>query len=1108
VSSAGKEQSLPPRRKRTGLLSRGRIMIVATALALLAGGWWLLTQRSTVQLGIVALKRAYRSQRPLEARISGFDYAPLRQARGGVQYPADDIARERAASLLLEAVFGNPGPAARHALGRHYLAQREFGKAADQFTLALRAAPHNAQLHNDQGVTLMEKSQGAATGAESGADIEQLALALEHFNQALALDHDLPEAVFNRALLYQRLRLPQQAREAWQRYLQLDAISPWADEARQNLRRLTEAQQQATPSAAELLQRLRQARQQGADGEAWQVINQHRDRVGSLAIHQLLDNYELALAAGDTNTAVHSLELLSYAGAVAEQMVGDRFISDLASFYQRQSAARQVELRAARAQMRAGQKQFDQTGIEEAKRLFAQAKEIFSRIGDKGEALLAEYMWAHCHREQAEMAARVAIHARLERVCAESKYEWLLTQILIADNSIQNGLANHSSVIRLSHQGAQMARANGDTNGLVKFLQQSAVSYLSIGDYHHSLSQYQAALFLLNQQPIDPMVRWAIYMSIAFPLNALGRSAAAAEYQREALRLAQAIGRPGPICRSHLNYAVTCGLLRDYDEAAKHARSAVDLANNLPEGVARRELLALAGLKLGEHYRQLGDFAQAAVHFAQVISLYDGLDTREAYEYLAHKGRLLTSLAQGGPASLETEIKLALELFERNRVKIREESNRNIFFDGEQDVYDIAIDFWYTQKRDERTAFELAERSRARSLLDLISDRPRLLSAAASDPAPEEAPSSLTLPEVQARLPEQSQIVQYAMLEDKLLIWVISRTQPLVSREQKISSRELNEEIAGYLRLIGQKPDGDQTAVGAAARRFYQLLIDPIAPLLDQKKQICFIPDKLLNQLPYAALIAPKSGRFLIEDYSIVFAPSATMFITCSEAALRKQAVKNEKLLAVGDPAFDRNIFSAQSYLKAMQEEAEVIGAFYPRSQRLIGAQATKRRLESAIAQVDLLHLALHCVVNQHSPMHSQLLLAAPDGGGDSTSETEGVLQAHEIYHLPLTRLRLVVLAACRSGVERYYRGEGMVGISRPFIAKGVPLVVASLWEVDPEATKDLMIRFHDFRKLKMQPTAEALRQSQLGLLQGSDPLYRQPYYWASFVTIGGYARF
>jgi CHAT domain-containing protein len=68
--------------------------------------------------------------------------------------------------------------------------------------------------------------------------------------------------------------------------------------------------------------------------------------------------------------------------------------------------------------------------------------------------------------------------------------------------------------------------------------------------------------------------------------------------------------------------------------------------------------------------------------------------------------------------------------------------------------------------------------------------------------------------------------------------------------------------------------------------------------------------------------------------------------------------------------------------------------------------------------------------------------------------------------------------------------------------------VVASLWAVDSDSTAELMIDFHQGRTIHNLPTAEALRQAQLHLLHGPDERYRQPYYWASFVTIGGRADF
>ena len=52
------------------------------------------------------------------------------------------------------------------------------------------------------------------------------------------------------------------------------------------------------------------------------------------------------------------------------------------------------------------------------------------------------------------------------------------------------------------------------------------------------------------------------------------------------------------------------------------------------------------------------------------------------------------------------------------------------------------------------------------------------------------------------------------------------------------------------------------------------------------------------------------------------------------------------------------------------------------------------------------------------------------------------------------------------------------------------------------------MINFHRHRKLESLPSVAALRRAQRDMLTDKDPRYRDPYYWASFVTIGGYADF
>jgi CHAT domain-containing protein len=105
-----------------------------------------------------------------------------------------------------------------------------------------------------------------------------------------------------------------------------------------------------------------------------------------------------------------------------------------------------------------------------------------------------------------------------------------------------------------------------------------------------------------------------------------------------------------------------------------------------------------------------------------------------------------------------------------------------------------------------------------------------------------------------------------------------------------------------------------------------------------------------------------------------------------------------------------------------------------------------------------------------------------------------------------LTRSKLAILSACRSGIERYYAGEGVIGLSRAFLGAGVPLVVASQWPVETESTEDLMVEFHRLRKVENLPTSSALRRAALHLIEGGR--YAAPYYWAAFFAVGGHASY
>src|SRR2546430_869153 len=88
------------------------LMIAAVAF----GVWRIFFHQSEVDKGLLALNAAYREQRPVEARISKFDYAPYLTTRGAGSEKINQNELRLAELMLIDALNKSPSPVARHAL--------------------------------------------------------------------------------------------------------------------------------------------------------------------------------------------------------------------------------------------------------------------------------------------------------------------------------------------------------------------------------------------------------------------------------------------------------------------------------------------------------------------------------------------------------------------------------------------------------------------------------------------------------------------------------------------------------------------------------------------------------------------------------------------------------------------------------------------------------------------------------------------------------------------------------------------------------------------------------------------------------------------------------
>ncbi|MCI0663205.1 MAG: CHAT domain-containing tetratricopeptide repeat protein, partial [Acidobacteria bacterium] len=632
----------------------------------------------------------------------------------------------------------------------------------------------------------------------------------------------------------------------------------------------------------------------------------------------------------------------------------------------------------------------------------------------------------------------------------------------------------------------ELSEQVGDKVGLIRSLILRGGFYRDFGKYHEALRISQRGMNLSDQFSAE--IRYAIgfYQNASLNLSSLGFFESARAFQLEAIKMAEETKSPRLRARSYIHLGAIYGKWKKYDEAISSIQRGIAIGRELAHDETGREFVHIGLLYLGNVYREAGRYGEALKAFDEVMGFYQRTG-RQIFHYAGLKGKLLTFIAQENVPAARVELDRVIRLYENYRQGIHEESNRNIFFDKEQGIYDVAIDFAYTKLDDPLEALRFSELCRARSLLDTTN---RGWKSITGPEAPDLKIETGFIPEgpdqIRMRMPDQIQLIEYAVVENRLIIWLISKAQ-IESREVKISETDLTARVKQYLELVSQPPGRDNQIWQERAADLYDNLIRPIEGLLDRRKQLCIIPDKILNRLPFGTLIARESGKLLLDEFRMLHSPSANFFLSATEKARQKSGFQQEHLLAVGNPDFFGGEFPKLKRLPSAEREAVAIAAYYKAPTLLVNSQAKKNVLIRELERADVVHLALHYEANSWSPMLSRMPMASSVPG-----DPEGSLHLYELYQLKSLQPRLVVLSACQTTAEDYMGGEGAIGVSRPFEASGIPLVVASLWPVDSVATSDLMIEFHRARKQSRLSTVDALKTAQLELFNKT-VRYRHP---------------
>lgn len=330
----------------------------------------------------------------------------------------------------------------------------------------------------------------------------------------------------------------------------------------------------------------------------------------------------------------------------------------------------------------------------------------------------------------------------------------------------------------------------------------------------------------------------------------------------------------------------------------------------------------------------------------------------------------------------------------------------------------------------------------------------------------------------------------------------------------------------------------------------YELVWEPLAPLLRNGDKVYFVPTGYLNRINFSALAA--DGVRLSEQYQLnQLSSTAELFrIKAFKKELYQDAAiyggisyneSNEDMLSAAstysikesDKGSTRSasrgaVVERLISLPGTGEEAVLIRKIL--NDVRINAEiydGTKANEESIKAfsghSPDIIHVGTHgFLLNTTSDImehqsflermtynqqqvsvlnYSGLMFAGAEkawNGEDIPGGVEdGVLTSLELSQLDLSRTQLMVLSACETALGHTDESLGDFGLKRALKQAGVGTIIVSLWEVPDDSTKLLMSSFYKLLA-EGKDCHEALEKAQMEVQR----TYPQPYYWASFVII------
>lgn len=1007
------------------------------------------------------LAQAYSEQRTIELRMPGAVYAPMRQERGaGARdypssfYKAKDIISSQSSQH-------RDDPAWLQAEARAHMLEWKPEDGLKEINRALDLKPNSDELLLDRATVLFQLGEQVGPQAiEYGKAINDLSLVLKK-------KPDDPVALFNRAIIYERMNaFPDLALNDFEHYLLIDPSGPWASEAQEHISELRKQIEDSRRKDSEFLQPSDiLSRVNPSDKSTWQVVD---SRIEDYLEKSTTDWLPTVYTNSGNRTHRTTLKALTMVALILEQKHSDLWLSEMLS-HQRSKV--QADAVTALQQAIISNKNGD---IEGARVASIRAQRLFAKSGSAAGTARAMAELVYVFHRSSDAIRCLNAARRLGDQIHGRQYAWLDSYVLIEQAVGSNLQAHLGDTRQLLSEAVEKTKTDTYPVLHLRALGMEASLRRTEGDIVDGWSKDIYGLTEYRNGIVSPLRAYQFYTDLALAAETEECWQLAYTLREKAVRMNALTGdhaRGFTASLSQSRTARMAGLLTEADRA--HQDAAEELKHLPPsESTSLYEIynqLELA--KLDEKLGKPNDGLALLTAMRPRIEKSSNLSLSR--DFGMAEGDLLRSLNQ--PEGAKNAYWRAIRVAALELASLNVPRDRLAWQSRTEELNDRLVEL-EEQTGGTTKALALLEWHRGAVFEDHGSDRPKLLQW---DPPSFQFPNSLAK---NGNIP--TAILIYDVFPKEVIVWVVtdgqtvSKAIPISSNQLARVERDLYDECAD--------PSSSIELLRRNSRQLFDILIAPIQHLIPRRAKLLIDSGSFLRRVPFSALLDEKQ-HYISAEHLIALIPGAG-YLNHLHAYRPLTRSANGVFVGMSSSGSDR--WASLTPLPGAVTELHRLGRTFVKAKVLTGDDLEEGGLKQGLAQADLFHFAGHTLSRFH---RTSLLISSRNGKAS-------YFDAIRLREMRFKRLQLAVLSGCSTGIADEGDFPQLDQLVEVYLEMGVPVVVATQWDVDSAAMEDEMERFYE-------QIAEG-KTAIYSLNVSTETTRKQlatshPYYWAGIVAFG-----